>query len=156
MTAPVDAAEPGSDSDRAFWDGFYLGILGGAGGRLSGDGDFVNAGVAAGGGITTHEGFYFGAEATLAGESFEGGAPYLWLEGNGRVGLVVGEQVLVFGSGGIAYDADAEEMALTGGAGAELAVSDTISVRGEYSLQHYPSGLGTFYQGQVGVFWRLD
>lgn len=71
------------------------------------------------------------------------------------MGLVVNDRVLVFGSGGIAYDADAETVALTGGAGAELAVTDDLSVRGQYAIQYYPNGIGTFHQGLVGLFWRL-
>jgi len=157
LTAPVAAAGFGSSADPGFWDGFYLGILGGAGASLSApDGDFQNLGIAAGAGATTNEGFYFGAEAFFAAETFEGSDPYLWLEGDGRVGLVVDERVLVFGSGGIAYDADAEAIALTGGGGAEFAVTDDLSMRGQYAIQYYPNGLGTFHQGLVGLFWRLQ
>jgi len=156
LTAPVVAVELGSGSDQEFWDGFYLGILGGAGAGFSGaTGQFANAGVAVGAGAT-HEVFYYGAEAFLAAESFNGGAPYLWLEADGRIGLVVNEKVLIFGSGGVAYDTDAQAIALTGGGGAELAVTDALSVRGQYVVQYYPNGLGTFHQGLVGLFWRLE
>jgi opacity protein-like surface antigen len=88
--------------------------------------------------------------------SFNGGVPYIWLEADGRVGLVVNERVLIFGSGGIAYDTDAQAVALTGGAGAEYAVTDALSVRGQYAVQYYPSGLGSLHQGLVGLFWRLE
>jgi len=156
LTAPVLVVDLGSSADQEFWDGFYAGILGGAGAGLAGTpGQFANAGLVAGAGAT-HEVFYFGAEAFLAAETFNGGAPYLWLEADGRVGLVVDERVLVFGSGGVAYDTDAHAIALTGGAGAEYAVTDALAVRGQYVVQHYPNGLGTFHQGMVGLFWRLQ
>lgn len=151
------AIDPGSNGDPAFWNGFYLGILGGVGSDIAtSTSQFHNLGISAGAGATTNDGFYFGAEAFLAGESFNGGAPYLWLEADGRVGIVVNDRVLFFGSGGVAYDTDASAMALTGGGGAEFAVTDTLSVRGQYSVQYYPSGLGTFHQGIMGLFWRLE
>ena len=154
MATGAQALEPG---DPGYWDGFYAGILGGVGaGVPPTTGEFINLGIAAGAGATTNDGFYFGAEAFLAGESFNGGSPYLWLEADGRVGFVVGDRVLVFGSGGIAYDGDAAQLALTGGAGAEFAVSDVLAIRGQYVLQYYPSGLGTFHQGLVGLVWHIQ
>ena len=150
------AVEFQSGTDPGFWDGFYLGIVGGAGTDIAtSTSTFQNLGVSAGAGATNGA-FYYGAEAFLAAETFNGGAPYLWLEADGRVGLVVDENVLIFGSGGIAYDTDAAAIALTGGAGAEFAVTDSMSLRGQYSVQYYPNGLGTFHQGLVGLFWRLQ
>ena len=42
------------------------------------------------------------------------------------------------------------------GAGAEFAVSDVLAIRGQYVLQYYPSGLGTFHQGLVGLVWHIQ
>ena len=73
MATGAQALEPG---DPGYWDGFYAGILGGAGaGVPPTTGEFINFGIAAGAGATTNDGFYFGAEAFLAGESFNAARP---------------------------------------------------------------------------------
>lgn len=141
----------------AYWDGFYLGILGGAGtDAATGTDRFGSLGLVAGAGGLVNGAFYFGAEAQLAAESFNGSDPYLWLEADGRLGAQVTEAMLLFTSAGLAYDADARQLALTGAAGAEFMLADGIALRAQYSLQHYPGGLGTFHAGQAGVIFRFD
>jgi opacity protein-like surface antigen len=137
----------------AYWDGFYVGIVGGAG--SDGDSGLTSLGVVAGTG-TTNEAFYFGAEATLAAESLDGDDPYLWLQADGRLGAQVTDTMLLFTSAGVGFDADAQEVALTGGAGAEFTLGDNVALRAQYGLQHYPSGLGTFHEGLAGVVFRFE
>lgn len=141
--------EPGD-----YWRGFYLGIMGRAVAQATGDGAQA-LGVVAGTGIDNGT-FYFGAEAQLAAETFEGGSPYLWLEADGRLGARVTDTMLLFTSAGLAYDSNAADIALTAGAGAELDLADGFAVRAQYVLQHYPSGLGTWHGGQAGVVFRFD
>lgn len=157
LLIPVQQTAAQEFGTPAFWDGFYLGVLGGAGTDFdTGSDEFGTLGVIAGTGSTLNGAFYFGAEALLAAESFNGSDPYLWLQADGRLGAQVTEVMLLFTSAGVGYDADAQELALTGGAGAEFALSDSLALRAQYSLQHYPSGLGTFHEGLAGVVFKFE
>src|SRR5262249_2062057 len=96
--APVWAAVAQESESADFWDGFYLGILGGARTETALVSRPVGSlGVTAGAGQLTNESFYYGAEAFLAAQSLSGGDnPFLWLEADGRLGARVTAQMLLY------------------------------------------------------------
>ena len=134
-----------------FWDGFYLGVLGGGGSNETG-----TVSLLAGTGMAVNSAFYFGAEAFLAAESVNNGEPFLWLGADGRLGAQVTDTMLLFTSAGLAYDSSASEIAITGGGGAEVALNDAVMLRAQYSVRYYPGGLGTTHKGLAGVIFRFD
>lgn len=153
---PVGEAAAQTFGTPAYWDGFYFGIMGGAGADLGGGGEGARFGVLAGTGATHNEAFYFGAEAMLAAQSVADSDPYLWLQADGRLGAQVTDAMLLFTAAGVGIDAEAQELALTGAAGAEITLGDNIALRAQYGLQYYPSGLGTFHEGLAGVVFRFE
>ncbi len=150
LVAGAQQAAAQEADPQDFWDGFYIGIVGGGGDEAA------SLGVVAGTGAMANGTFYFGAEALLAAASFNDGDPYLWLEADGRLGAKVTETMLLFTSAGVAYDSSAQEIALTGGAGAELAIADGLALRAQYEVHYYPSGLEPTHGGQAGVVFSFN
>lgn len=158
--APIWGAMAQDVEAPNFWDGFYQGIF--AGIRLQTASAEIEqssgtVGLAAGVGQLTNEQFYYGAEAFLAAQNISGqGDPFLWLEADGRLGARVTKQMLLYTSAGVGYDAAERQLALTGAAGAELALNDGVALRAQYSLAHYPEGGGTVHGGVAGVVLKLN
>lgn len=138
------------------WEGLYVGVQGGVIGSVNSDSDSDsdsdNAGL-----VGLHVGANF-----LASSSFllglEGTAEYIFSDYsdaalfliNGRAGFLVTDSVLLYGiaGAGVLYNVDSEDS--TGvyqlGLGAEIAVSDNISLRGQVA------GLGGFDDANDDLF----
>lgn len=158
--APAWAALAQDAEAPDFWDGFYQGILGGV--RMQTARALISdtagtVGITTGVGQVTNERFYYGAEAFLAAQNVNGDDdPYLWLEADGRLGARVTKQMLLYTAAGVGYDAGERQLALTGAAGAELALNEGVALRAQYSLAHYPEGGGTVHGGLAGVVFKLN
>jgi outer membrane immunogenic protein len=139
ITIPISTqAELAVAGPSAFdWNGFYAGVHGGV---QLGEAGSAQPALGIHAGVNAQFDFYLvGAEVAVTG-----------LPGNdttdettqaqilGRAGLVVADDVLVFGVGGYGLDLGAPEGqgALLGG-GVELGVSDSLSVRAQY-LHSFP------------------
>ena len=122
-TADAQSPEP-----VPYWQGFYLGIMGNAAERDVPAPQPLGL-VAARSDVNGT--FYFGAEAQLAAGSISGNGPYLWLDPDGRLGAEVTETMLLMSSAGIGDDTDLDAIALTGAAGAPIALDDGLSLGAE-------------------------
>lgn len=117
------------------WSGFYAGVYGG--GQFSpAGGDQFGLGISAG--VNAQFDFYLlGAEVAVQGLTGDvGDTSYGQILG--RAGLVVTDDVVVYGAGGYGIDLGApqEDDVLVGG-GIELAVTDSVSVEAQY-LHGFP------------------
>jgi outer membrane immunogenic protein len=117
--------------ERGFdWNGFYAGVYGVAqDGQTSG----TQYGLGAQAGVNAQFDFYLlGAEVAVHGITGNVGET-TYGQILGRAGLVVTDDVVVYGAGGYGMDLGApdESEALLGG-GVELAVSDSLSVEAQY------------------------
>lgn len=139
ITIPTSTqAELPVHDDAGFdWSGFYAGVYGGiqnspAGGMQYGAG--LNAGVNA-----QFDFYLVGAEVAVKGLTDDGAGDTSYGQILGRAGLVVSDNVLVYGAGGYGIDLGppAEEDVLVGG-GVELAVTESISLRAQY-LHGFPT-----------------
>lgn len=112
------------------WNGFYAGVM--AGGQQSPAGETQYA-LGAQAGVNAQFEFYLlGAEVAVHG--LGGGAvDTSYGQILGRAGLVVTDDLVVYAAGGYGIDLGApdEQDALFGG-GVELAVTDSMSLRGQY------------------------
>lgn len=134
------------------WEGLYIGVQGGLIGSVESESENDSAGL-----VGLHVGTNF-----LASGSFllglEGTAEYIFSDYsdsalfliNGRAGFLVTDDVLLYGiaGAGVLYNVDSEDS--TGvyqlGLGAEIAVSDNISLRGQVA------GLGGFDDANDDLF----
>jgi outer membrane immunogenic protein len=134
-TTSTAAQMPVHDSVPFDWNGFYAGLYGT--GRTSPmQGDQVGVGV--GVGVNLAFDFYLvGAEVTLEGlTGDEGDTSYADLLARG--GLLVTDDVLVYAAAGYGVDTGApDETDFLLGAGAEFAVTDSLSLRAQY-LHGFP------------------
>ncbi|MBD8064564.1 porin family protein [Devosia sp. PTR5] len=137
ITVPSSAAGelPVHDGQAFNWDGFYTGVYGVVGRTLTGDGEYgigVQAGVNA-----TFDFYLAGAEVAVEGLTGDvGNTAYGKILG--RAGLVATDDVLVYAAGGYGIDlASPEEQNVLLGGGLEVAISDSVSVRGQY-LHSFP------------------
>ncbi|WIY54433.1 porin family protein [Devosia sp. YIM 151766] len=142
ITVPTSsqAALPIHEESGFDWSGFYAGIYGSiqngsAGGMQYGAG--LNAGV-----NTQFDFYLLGAEVAVHGLADDGTGEPAYGQILGRAGLVVSDDVLLYGAGGYGIDlgAPAEADWLAGG-GVELAITDAFSVRAQY-LHSFPAGGG--------------
>jgi outer membrane immunogenic protein len=117
------------------WNGFYAGVYGAAqNGATSG----TQYGLGIQAGVNAQFDFYLlGAEVAVHGITGDVGET-TYGQILGRAGLVVTDDVVVYGAGGYGIDLGApdESDALLGG-GVELAVTDSISVEAQY-LHGFP------------------
>ncbi|GHA10485.1 hypothetical protein GCM10007989_00810 [Devosia pacifica] len=155
-TTPEPIYEPAGFS----WDGLYAGVE--AGGIFT-DGIDDDVGGVIGGVVGVN---FTVADPFLLGAELQG--DYVWMDGDdaglflalARVGAVVTDEVLVYGSAGVGVsvtDGDDDGVFALGG-GVEVAVTENVSVRGEVL------GLGTLDDGDdfftgakatVGVFYHF-
>ena len=143
--------EPGFD-----WNGFYAGVYGVA---QHGETSDTQYGLGIQAGYNAQFDFYLlGAEVAvhgLPGNDAVGETSYGQLLG--RAGLVISDNVLVYGAGGYGIDLGApeEEDILLGG-GVELAVTESISVEARY-LHGFPLGEGGNSKDQftLGANWHF-
>ena len=136
------------DSAAFDWNGFYAGIYGVVGGEVG-----ANPGIGAGvnAGVNAQFDFYLvGAEVAVAGIDGDlGQAGYAQMLG--RAGLVVADDVLLYGAGGYGIDLGTAQDSLLLGGGIEVGVTDNVSMRAQY-LQAFPDGGGQqTYQFSLGA-----
>lgn len=128
---------PVVDDSGFDWSGFYAGVYGGvqqseAGGTQLGLG--INAGVNA-----QFEFYLLGAEVAVKGLAAGDIGETSYGQILGRAGLVISDDVLVYAAGGYGLDLGVpdEQDVLLGG-GVEFAVTDSLTVRGQY-LRAFPT-----------------
>ncbi|HTJ58811.1 MAG TPA: hypothetical protein VL418_14770 [Devosiaceae bacterium] len=128
---PISSTQPAFD-----WRGFYAGVYGSySHGAVSGD--QTGLGIDAGVNVTFN---YVLAGAEVSVEGLQGGAGGTGsVKGIGRAGLLVTDNALLYGAAGYGIDAgpDNQGDALVG-AGLEYAITDNMSVRGQY-LHGFPA-----------------
>ncbi|MFD2646347.1 outer membrane protein [Devosia albogilva] len=136
-TSSSPIAVPVHDQNGFDWGGFYAGIFGGVrNGSVSGS--QPTFGIQAG--VNAQFDFYLvGAEVAVEGlTGGVGETSYGQLLG--RAGLVATDDVVIYAAGGYGIDlgAPAEEDVLLG-VGAEMAISDSLSIEAQY-LRSVPVG----------------
>ena len=136
LAVPISTSAELPVTDTEFdWNGFYVGVYGvgqnsPVGGTQYGLG--LDLGVNA-----RFEFVLIGAEIAVHG--LDGGAGATsYLQGLGRFGVAVTDDVIVYAAGGLGVDLGppAESDALLGG-GVEMAITDSLSLRGQY-LHGFP------------------
>ncbi len=129
-TVPETTTPAPMMQDSAFdWNRFYVGAFGAAQGYEDQDWEY-GAGLAAG--VNTQIDFYLlGGEVAISGLTGNGDRTYG--QALARAGVVATDEVVLYGTAGYGVDLSAadEEHWLVGG-GAEFAVSDNISIDGQY------------------------
>ncbi|MCP8882318.1 porin family protein [Devosia sp. XJ19-1] len=156
ITIPTSTQAELPIADVGFdWSGFYAGVHGGA---QNGSISDVQYGLGAQAGVNAQFDFYLlGAEVAVTGLAANGTVGETsYGQILGRAGLVVSDNVLVYGAGGYGIDlgTPAEQDALLGG-GVELAVTDNVSVRAQY-LHGFPiEGGNTKDQFTVGASYHF-
>jgi outer membrane immunogenic protein len=130
ITVPLStaAALPLEDSAGFDWSGFYasvygIGRAGAAGGQV---------GVGLGVGVNALLDFVLvGGEVAVEGLDGPGGAS-AYVQVLGRTGLLVTDDIAVYGAAGYGVDVGTSGRDLLLGGGVEMAVSDALSLRGQY------------------------
>ncbi len=129
ITLPVTTTEalPVYEDSSFDWTGFYAGVYG-AGQFSAGNGEEYGVGLLAGANYA-FDFFVLGAE--MAVHTLNADSSYV--EALGRGGVIVTDEILLYAAGGYGVDAGPPDQshALVGG-GLELAVTEDISVRGQY------------------------
>lgn len=148
-TSNSPIAVPVHDQDSFDWGGFYAGIFGGVrNGSVSGSQPTL--GIQAG--VNAQFDFYLvGAEVAVEGlTGGVGETSYGQLLG--RAGLVATDDVVIYAAGGYGIDlgAPAEEDVLLG-VGAEMAISDSLSIEAQYLRSVPVSGGNVSDQFTIGT-----
>lgn len=133
MQMPIYGSEVGTD-----WDGFYAGLYGVTQASADNDAQF-GLGVALG--VNATFDFYLvGAEVAFEGLSGgEAGDETSYTQLLARGGLVVADNVIVYGAAGYGIDTGPnDESDWLVGAGLEYAISDDVSLRAQY-LHGFPT-----------------
>lgn len=132
VTVPTSTpiAVPVHDEGAFSWDGFYAGVYGVTDSSSAGQ-DQYGLGIQAG--VNTQFEFLLaGAEVSVQGLSGDVGTT-TYGQILGRAGLVVSDDVLVYGAGGYGLDLGApEDDDLLLGGGLEVAVTDSVSLNAQY------------------------
>lgn len=138
---PLSSTQPGFD-----WNGFYAGVYG-AYRHGAQSGDQAGLGIDAGVNVTFN---FILAGAEVAVEGLQGGSGGTGsVRGIGRAGLLVTDKTLLYGAAGYGIDSGPanEADALVGG-GLEYAITDNLSVRGQY-LHGFPATTGANAKDEV-------
>ncbi len=148
-TSSSPIAVPVHDQDSFDWGGFYAGIFGGVrNGSVSGAQPTL--GIQAG--VNAQFDFYLvGAEVAVEGLS-GGVGETSYGQLLGRVGLVATDDVVIYAAGGYGIDlgAPAEQDVLLG-VGAEMAISDSLSIEAQYLRSVPVSGGNASDQFTIGA-----
>ncbi len=137
ISTSTNAEMPVHGQESFDWNGFYAGIFGATDLAPAGNAQF-GAGINAG--VNAQFDFYLlGGEVAVTGLSDSGSGETVHGQILGRAGLVVTEDVLLYAAGGYGIDLGptASDGMLLGG-GAELAITDSMSVRAQY-LHSFPT-----------------
>lgn len=148
-TSSRQNALPVSDTDTGFdWSGFYAGIFGSGQKEASGTG----YGLGAVAGMNSQINFYLvGAEVAVEGLGGDS-QNNAYAQVVGRGGIVVTDQVLLYGAAGYGsnFSAPTDNHMLLGG-GVEFAVSDNVSLRGQYLYGRPLNGNDSVQQVTLGA-----
>ena len=128
VTLSTDHALPVSGAID--WNGFYAGVFGVA---QAGDGEAAGFGIGADIGLNARFEFVLvGAEVAIHSRT-DGAGAGTYVQGIGRVGVAVTDDLVIYGAGGAGTDLGpvAETDALVGG-GVEFALTESVSLRGQY------------------------
>lgn len=159
LTIPADEVPV---IDNGFdWEGPYVGASVSGEFSLDDSDDYFGGGVFAGINLLVSESFLLGVEAT-ADVVTDGDYSYAELFVLGRAGVLVTPDVLLYGIGGVGYeweldDTDNNDTAYQLGAGIEVAVSDSVTVRGQLTGYGYFEGsdLFDYARATVGVAFHF-
>jgi len=125
-TAPEPAMN--YDDDQFDWSRFYIGAFGSAQ-------DYAGAWEGGGGvlaGVNAQFDFYLlGGEVAISGLT-DGNNSRAYGQILGRGGLVITDEMVAYGAAGYGVDFTAGDRHILAGGGLEYAVTDAISVRGQY------------------------
>lgn len=128
------------------WDGPYINVAAIGGFPISAYGASVTLGFGG-----TSDAFYYGAELTGA---ILGPALFGAVEGDVRLGILVSDEFLLYGVAGVGGAFFGGPVLAYGvlGAGAEFAVTDTMTIRAQYQAN---ISAGPFVQhvGKIGLSW---
>jgi outer membrane immunogenic protein len=124
-----------SDAGKYDWNGFYAGVYG-VSQRSPSGGDQYGLGIDAGIN-TTFDYVLAGAEVAVHG--LAGGAgDTSYVEATGRAGILLSDNMLLYGAAGYGLDTGApDESDVLAGGGLEYAVTDNVSLRAQY-LHGFP------------------
>lgn len=139
ISLSTGAAIPVAKGAGFDWNGFYAGVFGD--GRDTAAGTQFGLGISAG--INAQFDFYLlGAEVAVRGIAGSNVGETIYGQILGRAGLVITDDALVYAAGGYGIDfgAPSESDVLVGG-GVEFAVSDSVTLRGQY-LHTFPTQAG--------------
>ncbi len=130
-SGPDPLAIPVHDEGEFDWSGFYVGVYGSTH-TISTQGLALGVGVNLG--VNTQFDFVLtGAEVAIRGLSDAAGGMVLEGQLLGRAGVVVGEDLALYGTAGIGLDITAPgDPSLVLGAGAEYALTDSVTLRAQY------------------------
>ena len=151
ITVPMSSGQDAlsvSDATGFDWSGFYAGVYG-VGQRQAGN---TGYGLGALAGVNSQINFFLvGAEVAVEGL---GGntANNAYAQIVGRGGIVVTDQVLLYGAAGYGsgFTSGADSHLLLGG-GLEVAVSDNVTVRGQYLYGSSINGSDPIQQVTLGA-----
>lgn len=131
------------------WDGFYAGVYG----VTESDAGGLQGGVGVNLGINSRLEFVLvGAEIAVHGVT-DGAASGVSAQAIGRVGVAATDEVVLFGAGGLGVDigpAVGNTDVLVGG-GVEFAVTDSVSLRGQYLREFDVGGANPADQISLGA-----
>ncbi len=125
----TDVAMPVYDSPGYDWSGFYAGVFGAAQ-TSAANGTQFGGGVALG--VNAQFDFVLvGAEVAVLG--ITGPADNIYVQGTGRAGVLVTDELAIFAAAGYGVNpvTPVENHVLVGG-GLEYAVTDNVSLRAQY------------------------
>lgn len=149
----VGGYDAGYSSSLFNFEGFYLGATGGFG-AFPVTGGVWTAGVVAGANFALNEVILAGVE--FQGDSLWNGTGFVGVNALflGKVGGYLSDDLMVYGTGGAGWVANAPAYAL--GAGIEMAVAEQISVRGEVMGTGNWGGWMNGAKASVGVLWHMN
>lgn len=151
-----------SSAQAVDWTGFYAGVLGSVGVQVGTNfADYHFLGVYKLVGYEWRSGdLVFGIEDMLGFEQdYNFGAPfsnYFWWQKTGRLGVLVSDDLLLYGTAGIGVVIDGAVWFGIAGAGAEFAVSENLSLRGQYQAEFRLSGSGAYQAVKFGPVWHFN
>lgn len=129
------------------WDGAYINVSVYGGVTDFSPNIYGVAGTIGFGG--TSDSFYYGAEVAAV---YDGLFQDFALRGDVRLGVLVTDDVLLYGLAGLGYAVGNQTAYGILGAGVEFAVSDSMTIRAQYEAEMYDFG-GIAHVGAIGLSW---
>ncbi len=150
QASDLSRMQPTVDYGNAFnFDGFYLGATAGG---LFGNTSAGSVGVVAGSNFTLQDAFIGGLE--FQADAIYDGATSYDLLALGRLGVVLTDNIMLYGDAGVGW-VDGNGSFAVGG-GAEFALGNSFSMRGEVlGLAQWGSGLNTA-KATAGVLYHFQ